>query len=91
MNAKRQAFVEGYQEALSDIKKEWDQLGPEAALKWINANLRSTAAESELDRLNAEIATRTGGKKLGKMSSEELIAAFGNNSIHFRDGKVVLP
>lgn len=42
MNARHRAFVEGYQEALSDIKKEWDQLGPEAALRWINSNLRAS-------------------------------------------------
>lgn len=40
MNARHRAFVEGYQEALNDIKKEWDQIGPEAALAWITANLR---------------------------------------------------
>lgn len=44
---------------------------------------------AELDRLDAAIATRTGGKRLGEMTGDELREAFSSGPIHFRNGEVV--
>lgn len=43
----------------------------------------------ELDRLDAAIADRTGGKRLGEMTGDEFREAFASGPIHFRNGEAV--
>lgn len=44
---------------------------------------------NQLDELTAEIGQRTGGKLLGEMTNQELLAAFAAGPVHFRGGEVV--
>lgn len=44
---------------------------------------------NDLDKLTLPIAERTGGKLLGEMTADELMAAFSAGPIQFRDGEVV--
>lgn len=46
-------------------------------------------SDNQWDALDAAIAERTGGKKLGEMTGEEIRTAFADGPIMFRNGQVV--
>ena len=46
-------------------------------------------SDNQWDALDSAIANRTGGRKLGEMTGEEIRAAFADGPIMFRDGQEV--
>ena len=46
-------------------------------------------SDNQFDALDAAIAERTGGKKLGEMTGAEIASAFADGPIMFRNGQVV--